>query len=428
MKLTKILAFLFVVMLVLAGCGSDNGDNNGNGDDNGNDNGDTEETETLTGKAQGFGGVITVTVTREGDTITNIEVEADDETPGLSDPAIEEIPANIVEENSTDVDVISEATVTSQGIIDAVNNALDPENYPFEEAEAEVREEVELADNGLYTGFGAAVSIADSEDNTHNSVSVSVGLTLDQDDQIVELQGDAMLATIEWDEEGILLVDGDEQIESAKQSGDAEWVDAITAFEAEAVGKTLDEVKDLDGDDNTELLIDATEKAIDSKLSLGAVEGDTLGFGVINELVYDQGSHSRDASEDGDGQAQAYHSYAVVTVDDSGTMTSVIIDSTQANVNFDQEGNITNDVSEPVETKIELGDRYGMRGISDIDREWNEQAWSIADYAQDKTLDEFLAVEVDDSSYITDVDLVSSATIQINEITVAVENAVNNAE
>lgn len=37
--------------------------------------------ETLTGTAKGFGGTVTVTVTREGDKITDVKVDAPNETP-----------------------------------------------------------------------------------------------------------------------------------------------------------------------------------------------------------------------------------------------------------------------------------------------------------------------------------------------------------
>ena len=46
------------------------------------------------------------------------------ETAGISDGAIEKIPAAIVEKQSTDVDTVSGATVTSKAIIEAVNAAL----------------------------------------------------------------------------------------------------------------------------------------------------------------------------------------------------------------------------------------------------------------------------------------------------------------
>lgn len=57
--------------------------------------------------------------------IADVKVTEHDETPEISDPAIEQIPAAIVEKNSTDVDAVSGATVTSTAIKDAVNNALE---------------------------------------------------------------------------------------------------------------------------------------------------------------------------------------------------------------------------------------------------------------------------------------------------------------
>lgn len=67
--------------------------------------------ETLTGTAKGFGGTVTVTVTREGDKITDVKVDAPNETAGIGDKAAAELPAKIVEANSTDVDVIAGATL-----------------------------------------------------------------------------------------------------------------------------------------------------------------------------------------------------------------------------------------------------------------------------------------------------------------------------
>ena len=46
-------------------------------------------------------------------------------TPGIGTLALEQIPQRIVEANSTDVDIVTNATVTSKAIIYAVNNALD---------------------------------------------------------------------------------------------------------------------------------------------------------------------------------------------------------------------------------------------------------------------------------------------------------------
>ena len=99
---------------------------------------------TLTGTGKGFGGEITVTVTTEDGKITKVEAVGEKETQGIGSNAIEQLPAKIVEAGNTDVDTIAGATVSSKGILYAVNNALDPEAYPWpiEESKKDVNEVV----------------------------------------------------------------------------------------------------------------------------------------------------------------------------------------------------------------------------------------------------------------------------------------------
>ena len=78
----------------------------------------------LTGTADGFMGPITVSVTMDGDAITAVEVVSNSETPEIAGGALEQIPAAIVAANSADVDIVAGATYTSNGIINAVKNAL----------------------------------------------------------------------------------------------------------------------------------------------------------------------------------------------------------------------------------------------------------------------------------------------------------------
>lgn len=77
---------------------------------------------------KGMGGEkapLKVKVTLEGDKITKVEVVEHGETPDISKPAIEQIPAKIVEKNGTEgVDAVAGATLTTDAIKDAVDNAL----------------------------------------------------------------------------------------------------------------------------------------------------------------------------------------------------------------------------------------------------------------------------------------------------------------
>ena len=108
---------------------------------------------TYTGTGKGMHSNIAVTVTVEGGAITSVTVDSQDETPGVSDPAIEQIPAAIVEAGSTDVDAVSGATLTSNGIIEAVNNAL---NGVTEETVTELTIEPDM----IVVGSGMAGLVA----------------------------------------------------------------------------------------------------------------------------------------------------------------------------------------------------------------------------------------------------------------------------
>lgn len=77
------------------------------------------------GEAEGFGGSIIVDVTVENGEISNIElVSAEGEDDSYLNMAKAVIP-KIIEEQSTDVDVVSGATFSSTGIINAAQNALE---------------------------------------------------------------------------------------------------------------------------------------------------------------------------------------------------------------------------------------------------------------------------------------------------------------
>ena len=92
------------------------------------------ETVTGTGTAKGFGGDVTVTVTLTDGVITAMTATGDSETPGIGTPALESVPADMVAGNTVNVDVLSGATFTSQGVIDAAKLALtdagvNPDDY-----------------------------------------------------------------------------------------------------------------------------------------------------------------------------------------------------------------------------------------------------------------------------------------------------------
>lgn len=77
------------------------------------------------GEGQGKGGTpIKVKVTMDGDRIADIEVLEQSETEGISEPAFEQLIPAMIEQQTADVDGISGVTLTSNGLREAVRNAL----------------------------------------------------------------------------------------------------------------------------------------------------------------------------------------------------------------------------------------------------------------------------------------------------------------
>lgn len=83
------------------------------------------DNKTLEGTAQGYGGEVKVTLEVKGDDIVSVDVVGEKETQGVGSNAIDQLPAKIEEADSTDVEVVSGATVTSNAIKEAVDKALE---------------------------------------------------------------------------------------------------------------------------------------------------------------------------------------------------------------------------------------------------------------------------------------------------------------
>ncbi len=109
MKLFPVLAFLFALGVTLAGCGGSSPWADG----------------WYAGEGEGVHGTIALSVLVEKGKIARIRIDEQHETEGVSDIALEEIPLAVIEAQSTEVDSVSGASVTSGGILEAVNAALD---------------------------------------------------------------------------------------------------------------------------------------------------------------------------------------------------------------------------------------------------------------------------------------------------------------
>lgn len=76
------------------------------------------------GTGQGYRGLIHVNVRLERGSIAEILVADSDEDRFVGMPAIEELIDAVIEHNSTDVDAVTGATLTSKGFLEAVEDAI----------------------------------------------------------------------------------------------------------------------------------------------------------------------------------------------------------------------------------------------------------------------------------------------------------------
>ncbi len=95
------------------------------------------------GSAQGFGGEVVATVTVGAGGIESVELAGAGETPGIGAAALEQLPAAFVESNSSMVDTVAGATISSNAAMEAVQQALDQASGKIDVIEREAAPETE---------------------------------------------------------------------------------------------------------------------------------------------------------------------------------------------------------------------------------------------------------------------------------------------
>ena len=147
------------------------------------------------------------------------------------------------------------------------------------------------------------------------------------------------------------------------------------------------------------------------------------GFVLLTDV-----SDSSSATAEKNGEGKYDVTMVAVLVDDEGIIRDCIIDGVSCSVKFDTAGQITSDLTAPVQTKNELGESYGMVTYGHAKYEWNVQAQALADFAVGKTAAQLRDGAIDETGKApAGSDLASSATIYLGGYVSAIELAVNNA-
>ena len=131
---------------------------------------------TYEAEAQGFGGTVKVVVTVTEDSIVDVSIVGDAETPTLGGVAVATLGEAIVKAQTPNVDAVSGATVTSTAIIAAVTEALKAAGADIDKLDAKAGKK--LFTPGTYEaeaqGFGGPVTISVTvSENEITSISIT---------------------------------------------------------------------------------------------------------------------------------------------------------------------------------------------------------------------------------------------------------------
>ena len=295
------------------------------------------------------------------------------------------------------------------------------------------------------TGFAISASVsgtsaAEGDGNTTTDVSL-VAVTVTEEGVIESCAIDAIQGKVTFDTNGKVTSEAGEVL-SKKELGDdygmraaspigKEWDEQVEAIEAYAVGKTVEELKTKAMDEtgvvkDADLASSATiymgsfiwaiEAAVNNAQHLGANAGDKL------VLVSNSKASGSDATAEAEGTTQVDSNVAVLTMK-GDKITSCIIDSLQAKSSFDATGVVAESATGAVETKAQLGEKYGLKAYSPIGKEWDEQTLAFCEYVTGKTLEEVAGIALTETTAPADVDLAASVSIAIGDFMALMEKA-----
>ncbi len=223
-----------------------------------------------------------------------------------------------------------------------------------------------------------------------------------------------------------------------------EWFEQIAALETYLVGKTLEEVKAIEVDEEfvptgedlkasvsvgIDAYIAAVEKAVANAVEVKGVA--KVGVGSVASVsgkaavAAAEATATTAAVEAAPGRIQTNVTFTGVAFDKDGKVLVALLDVAENQGTFDATGAIVK--AEAAPTKQEKGADYGMIKASTIGKEWFEQANALTAYFVGKTADEVAAIAIDAEGVTTVEDLKTSVSVGIDEYLASFAKAVANA-
>ena len=222
----------------------------------------------------------------------------------------------------------------------------------------------------------------------------------------------------------------------------AEWDAQMAAFEAWAIGKTVEYVTgvELVEHNNHNVAMNETDLYAGCTMDISAFQAAladalnntveftadtfTLGLGVVTSCSV------ADATAEKDGSIQMYTDVAAVVVAEDGTVIAARLDAIQPKINLLLDGTTTG--IEDLRSKYAKKEDYGMTVASPIGAEWYVQADAYCAYLVGRTAADLEAIElVEHNNHLValnEADLYAGCTMQVNSYIEATVKAIGYAD
>ena len=216
----------------------------------------------------------------------------------------------------------------------------------------------------------------------------------------------------------------------------AEWDAQMAAFEAWAIGKTVDYIAAVELVESNGHMVAANEADLYAGCTMAigdfqaaiadalnntvefTAESFKLGLGVVTSCAVKETS------------IEMYTDYAAVVTAEDGTVLAARLDAIQPKINLEADGTTTG--IEDLRSKYTKKEDYGMTVASPIAAEWYTQADAFCAYLVGKTVADVEAIELttNDHGYTVaaDADLYAGCTMQVSSYIEATVKALGYAD
>ncbi len=147
----------------------------------------------------------------------------------------------------------------------------------------------------------------------------------------------------------------------------------------------------------------------------------SLKFGIGVKYYSDEPTN---ASGNINGKGQLTTTAAAVLLDSNSRIVKCSIDTAETLAEYTSSGKYI--LSEASKTKYELGNDYGLKKASGINKEWYEQIDALCELVKGKTLDEIRTLVADSGKGNSDV-INAGCTIVVSDFIYALEEAIKSA-